>query len=88
LLQLQEALLSAPSAAGASSAGADTDMQQDDDAAGDADVDAVRGLPPLTDKQRALACEALAAADKDLADGANDFVQLLNVAARLQQAMA
>lgn len=39
----------------------------------------------LSDKQRAVICELLAEADKDLVDGADEFLQLLNVAGSTQQ---
>jgi hypothetical protein len=47
-------------------------------------------LPPesLTDRQRALIAEALAASDKHLVDGSDEFLQLLNVAAKVQGIMA
>lgn len=38
----------------------------------------------LSDTQRAKMCELLAAADKDLVDGADEFLQLLNVAGGMQ----
>jgi hypothetical protein len=63
LLQLQAALLAAPT----------------DPIASDA------AIPP---RARARACEALAEADKALADGADEFLQLLQVGARVQQALA
>ncbi len=47
-------------------------------------------MPPesLTDRQRALIAEALAASDKHLVDGSDEFLQLLNVAAKVQGIMA
>lgn len=39
----------------------------------------------LSDKQRAEICELLAEADKDLIDGADEYLQLLNVAGSAQQ---
>jgi len=47
-------------------------VQPDDDAAA------------LSDVQRAKICELLAAADKDLVDGADEFLQLLHVAGSTQ----
>ena len=41
----------------------------------------------LRDEQRAAAAAALALADKALADGADEFLQLLNMASQLQQAV-
>lgn len=41
----------------------------------------------LSDTQRAKVCELLAAADKDLVDGADEFLQLLNVAGGAQAAL-
>lgn len=38
----------------------------------------------LSDTQRAKICELLAEADKDLVDGADEFLQLLNVAGSMQ----
>lgn len=38
----------------------------------------------LSDVQRAKMCELLAAADKDLVDGSDEFLQLLNVAGGMQ----
>lgn len=88
LLQLQEALLAAPIPGGRSGDASSSDQGAVGD--GGAEEDAPGGslpLPPLSDRQRALACEALAAADKDLVDGADDFLQLLNVAAQMQKAL-
>lgn len=42
----------------------------------------------LTDKQRAAICELLAESDKDLIDGADEFLQLLNIAGSTQQILA
>lgn len=39
----------------------------------------------LSDKQRAAICELLAESDKDLIDGADEFLQLLNVSGNAQQ---
>jgi replication factor C subunit 2/4 len=41
----------------------------------------------LRDEQRAKACSAVALADKALCDGADEFLQLLNLGSSLQQAM-
>jgi replication factor C subunit 2/4 len=41
-------------------------------------------VPP---RPRALVCEALADADKALQDGADEFLQLLNVGAQVQKAL-
>lgn len=38
----------------------------------------------FSDTQRAKICELLASADKDLIDGADEFLQLLNVAGSMQ----
>lgn len=38
----------------------------------------------LTDTQRAKICELLASSDKDLVDGSDEFLQLLNVAGTMQ----
>jgi replication factor C subunit 2/4 len=49
---------------------------------------AAAGQPAeLTDKQRSIICELLAEADKDLVDGADEFLQLLNVAGSTQAAL-
>jgi replication factor C subunit 2/4 len=40
---------------------------------------------PMSDKQRAGVCELLAESDKDLIDGADEFLQLLNIAGSVQQ---
>jgi len=48
---------------------------------------AVLGTGGLADKQRAAVCTALAVADKDLVDGADEHLQLLHVAASTQRAL-
>eukprot|EP00775_Hariotina_reticulata_P013628 gene13628-13754_t len=49
---------------------------------------AAAGQPAqLSDKQRSIICELLAEADKDLVDGADEFLQLLNVAGSTQAAL-
>lgn len=42
----------------------------------------------LADAQRATICTGLAEADKALTDGADESIQLLNVACIIRQAMA
>ena len=42
----------------------------------------------LTDIQRAKICELLAAADKDLIDGSDEYLQLLHVAGSAQAELA
>jgi replication factor C subunit 2/4 len=39
----------------------------------------------MSDKQRAGVCELLAESDKALIDGADEFLQLLNIAGSVQQ---
>jgi replication factor C subunit 2/4 len=84
LLQLQEAILAAP---------ADNEDEEDE---GAMEVDVGKKRPEgwvpasrarITDAQRAAACAALAAADKALVDGADEYLQLLNVLARVQGAL-
>lgn len=41
----------------------------------------------VSDMQRAKMCELLAAADKDLVDGSDEFLQLLNVGGSMQAEM-
>jgi len=48
---------------------------------------AVMAAGGLADRQRGAVCTALAVADKDLVDGADEHLQLLNVAAALQRTL-
>ena len=48
---------------------------------------AVLATGGLADRQRAAVCAALAVADKDLVDGADEQLQLLHVAASTQRAL-
>lgn len=48
---------------------------------------AVLGTGGLADRQRAAVCTALAVANKDLVDGADEHLQLLHVAASTQRAL-
>ena len=48
---------------------------------------AVMAAGGLADRQRSAVCTALAVADKDLVDGADEHLQLLNVAAALQRTL-
>lgn len=45
--------------------------------------DDVLGDDKIADAHKAVICEAIAMADKNLADGANDHLQLHDVAAKL-----
>lgn len=95
LLQLQEAILAAPADHEDEEEGEEAAaMEVGEEGAGAADqtkkrpegwVPASRGR--ITDAQRATACEALAVADKALVDGADEYLQLLNVLARVQGAL-
>lgn len=76
LLQLQEEVLAAPGPAAEEPAQGNPAQQQQ------------RGRQQaISGTQRAVICEALAVADKCLVDGADEFVQLLNVGAQVLKAL-
>lgn len=56
-------------------------------AAPSADGSSTTGSSTIGAKQKAIICEVLAHSDKCLVDGADEFLQLLNVAAQVQKAL-
>jgi replication factor C subunit 2/4 len=95
LLQLQEAILAAPADGEEEEQEEAEGMEVEGEAAagggagkkqrGEGWVPASRRR--ITDAQRGHAAVALAVADKALVDGADEYLQLLNVLARVQQAL-